>query len=163
MVEQQCCACTKTARAIVRPDLVDRDPRCPTVTPEPCITLLFPALFPQVPLYAVNQHLVTHTFQALDVGGTIVIHAFGAFYGLAASFVISYSQVCAMHRLTRSTRCDRQSCAWFWYVPPGAARSAPVGGERLVRAPGCVRMCCFNPSCGCTTPTEAALSAACRG
>ncbi|MEW5310031.1 MAG: hypothetical protein WDW38_001864 [Sanguina aurantia] len=46
----------------------------------------------QVPLYAVNQHLVTHTFQALDVGGTIVIHAFGAFYGLAASFVISYSQ-----------------------------------------------------------------------
>lgn len=48
----------------------------------------------QVPLYAVNQHLVTRTFQALDVGGTIVIHAFGAFYGLAASYVISYSQVC---------------------------------------------------------------------
>lgn len=43
----------------------------------------------QVPLYAVNQHLVVDKLKALDVGGSITIHAFGAYYGLAASMVLS--------------------------------------------------------------------------
>lgn len=45
-----------------------------------------------VPLYAVNQHLVFHTLGALDVGGSISVHAFGAYYGLAASLLISRKQ-----------------------------------------------------------------------
>ena len=43
----------------------------------------------QVPLYAINQHLVVDKLKALDVGGSITIHAFGAYYGLSASMVLS--------------------------------------------------------------------------
>ncbi|KAK9823721.1 hypothetical protein WJX72_004894 [[Myrmecia] bisecta] len=42
----------------------------------------------EVPLYAINQHLVFDTFKALDIGGSMSIHAFGAYYGLAASLVL---------------------------------------------------------------------------
>ena len=46
----------------------------------------------QVPLYAANQYLVVRVFKALDMGGTIVIHVFGAYYGLAASYMLSRRQ-----------------------------------------------------------------------
>ncbi|KAG5191251.1 Rh-like protein/ammonium transporter [Tribonema minus] len=49
-------------------------------------------LFLQTPVYALNQHLVVHTFEALDMGGTIVVHAFGCYYGLAASVALSRHQ-----------------------------------------------------------------------
>ena len=51
----------------------------------------------QVPLYAINQHLVVDKLNALDVGGSITIHAFGAYYGLAASLVLSISGSGADH------------------------------------------------------------------
>ena len=54
------------------------------VTPSQIIWIVFA----QTPLYAVNQHLVNYTFKALDIGGTICIHLFGAYYGLAISFMI---------------------------------------------------------------------------
>lgn len=40
----------------------------------------------QVPLYTLNASLAA-AFGALDVGGSITIHAFGAYYGLAATLV----------------------------------------------------------------------------
>lgn len=52
----------------------------------------------QVPLYAVNQHLVVDKLKALDVGGSITIHAFGAYYGLAASMVLSTAGSGVEHR-----------------------------------------------------------------
>eukprot|EP00611_Tribonema_gayanum_P002169 TRINITY_DN11586_c0_g1_i4.p1 TRINITY_DN11586_c0_g1~~TRINITY_DN11586_c0_g1_i4.p1 ORF type:complete len:500 (+),score=213.58 TRINITY_DN11586_c0_g1_i4:192-1691(+) len=55
-------------------------------------TQLLWMLFMQVPVYALNQHLVVKVFEALDMGGTIVIHAFGAYYGLAASAALSRRQ-----------------------------------------------------------------------
>lgn len=54
------------------------------VTPSQIIWIVFA----QTPLYAVNQHLINYTFKALDPGGTICIHLFGAYYGLAISFMI---------------------------------------------------------------------------
>ncbi|PNH10280.1 Ammonium transporter Rh type A [Tetrabaena socialis] len=57
----------------------------------------------QVPLYALNQRLVVHTFKALDMGGTIVIHLFGAYYGLAASLMLSRGQ--PLHGLTNPKNC----------------------------------------------------------
>lgn len=43
----------------------------------------------QVPPYALTAQLVADTWAALDVGGSITIHAFGAVYGLAASALLS--------------------------------------------------------------------------
>ena len=57
----------------------------PSTSPPPP-SRLSPA---QVPLYALNQHLVLYHWRALDMGGSIVIHMFGAYYGLAASLMIS--------------------------------------------------------------------------
>jgi ammonium transporter Rh len=45
----------------------------------------------EVPLYSANFYLVTKTIGTFDVGGSITIHAFGAFYGLAASYFLSRS------------------------------------------------------------------------
>lgn len=45
-----------------------------------------------MPLYGLNQYLVFNVIRALDVGGSITIHAFGAYYGLAASLVLSSRQ-----------------------------------------------------------------------
>ncbi|KAG5187042.1 hypothetical protein JKP88DRAFT_288384 [Tribonema minus] len=46
----------------------------------------------QTPVYALNQHLVIQTLGPLDMGGTIVVHAFGCYYGLAASVTLSRHQ-----------------------------------------------------------------------
>jgi len=43
----------------------------------------------QVPLYALNQHVCFVNLEALDMGGSITIHVFGAHYGLAASLMLS--------------------------------------------------------------------------
>ena len=45
--------------------------------------------FVMVPLYALNQQIVYASFKAIDEGGSISIHAFGAYFGLAASLVLS--------------------------------------------------------------------------
>ena len=45
--------------------------------------------FFMIPIYALNQQLVAVTFKAFDIGGSITIHAFGAYFGLAASLMLS--------------------------------------------------------------------------
>ena len=66
----------------------------------------------QVPLYAVNQQLVLSTFKAFDLGGSISIHAFGAYYGLAASLMLSRYALMLMlyHQLQARALCNPHTC-----------------------------------------------------
>ncbi|KAM6432782.1 ammonium transporter Rh type A [Rhynochetos jubatus] len=42
----------------------------------------------EVTIFACNEHLVTKVFQATDVGASMTIHAFGAYFGLAVTLVL---------------------------------------------------------------------------
>uniref|UniRef100_UPI00398E82D7 ammonium transporter Rh type A n=1 Tax=Pristiophorus japonicus TaxID=55135 RepID=UPI00398E82D7 len=51
------------------------------------VQLLIMTLF-EITIFAVNEHLVTGILQAKDVGASMTIHAFGAYFGLAVSRVL---------------------------------------------------------------------------
>jgi ammonium transporter Rh len=40
----------------------------------------------EVCFYCINEAILMNMFKVVDIGGSMVIHTFGAFYGLAASF-----------------------------------------------------------------------------
>ncbi|KFO91138.1 Ammonium transporter Rh type A, partial [Buceros rhinoceros silvestris] len=42
----------------------------------------------EITIFACNEHLVAEIFQATDVGASMTIHAFGAYFGLAAALVL---------------------------------------------------------------------------
>ncbi|XP_010080528.1 PREDICTED: ammonium transporter Rh type A [Pterocles gutturalis] len=42
----------------------------------------------EITIFAANEHLVTEIFQATDVGASMTIHAFGAYFGLAVALVL---------------------------------------------------------------------------
>lgn len=54
-------------------------------TPTQLIWMIFFEMF----WYAANEQVLTHQFKASDYGGSMVIHTFGAFFGLATSYVIT--------------------------------------------------------------------------
>ena len=39
--------------------------------------------------YTLNEELVYEVLHAIDAGGSTAIHAFGAYFGLSVSFIIS--------------------------------------------------------------------------
>merc|ERR1719247_736075 len=43
----------------------------------------------EIVVYAINFNIVAVEIGTLDVGGSLVIHAFGAYFGLACSYVVS--------------------------------------------------------------------------
>lgn len=46
--------------------------------------------------YCVNEQIVFGIFKVFDFGGSLTIHAFGAYYGLAVSFVLARKFVHAL-------------------------------------------------------------------
>ena len=55
-------------------------------------------MFFMVPAYFLNYWLVAYKIGAIDTGGTIFIHAFGAFFGFAVSWVLGHD---VNHRMKR--------------------------------------------------------------
>ena len=61
----------------------------PTLIRRLCLQLIWLCML-EVPAYALNQYLVLNVAKGIDAGGSICIHAFGAYYGLAASYYFSF-------------------------------------------------------------------------
>ncbi|NWX60506.1 RHAG protein, partial [Promerops cafer] len=57
----------------------------------------------EVTIFACNEHLVTKVFKATDVGASMTIHAFGAYFGLAAAFVLYRPGLTNKHENDEST------------------------------------------------------------
>ncbi|NWV12304.1 RHAG protein, partial [Ptilonorhynchus violaceus] len=57
----------------------------------------------EITIFACNEHLVTEVFQATDVGASMTIHAFGAYFGLAVAFVLYRPGLINKHEDDEST------------------------------------------------------------
>ncbi|XP_035176556.1 ammonium transporter Rh type A isoform X2 [Oxyura jamaicensis] len=57
----------------------------------------------EITIFACNEHLVTGIFKATDVGASMTIHAFGAYFGLAASLVLHRPGLKNKHENEEST------------------------------------------------------------
>ncbi|NWH34790.1 RHAG protein, partial [Chloropsis hardwickii] len=57
----------------------------------------------EITIFACNEHLVTKVFEATDVGASMTIHAFGAYFGLAAAFVLYRPGLTNKHENDEST------------------------------------------------------------
>ncbi|NXC53052.1 RHAG protein, partial [Aleadryas rufinucha] len=57
----------------------------------------------EITIFACNEHLVTKVLQATDVGASMTIHAFGAYFGLAAAFILYRPGLAKKHEDDEST------------------------------------------------------------
>ncbi|NXY10918.1 RHAG protein, partial [Pteruthius melanotis] len=57
----------------------------------------------EITIFACNEHLVTEVLEATDVGASMTIHAFGAYFGLAAAFVLYRPGLTKKHENDEST------------------------------------------------------------
>lgn len=86
----------------------------------------------EVPIYAVNAQIVSSYFGVLDVGGSITIHAFGAFFGLAAAYVLCPPGSGASHAKNGASYTSDMTAMFgtvflfiYWPSFNGALASAP--------------------------------------
>ncbi|KAM6139395.1 ammonium transporter Rh type A isoform 2-T2 [Phoenicopterus ruber ruber] len=57
----------------------------------------------EITIFACNEHLVTEIFQATDIGASMTIHAFGAYFGLAVTLVLYRPGLKKKHENEEST------------------------------------------------------------
>ncbi|XP_074942700.1 ammonium transporter Rh type A [Phalacrocorax aristotelis] len=57
----------------------------------------------EITIFACNEHLVTEVLQATDVGASMTIHAFGAYFGLAVTLVLYRPGLKTKHKNEEST------------------------------------------------------------
>ncbi|NXP12403.1 RHAG protein, partial [Thinocorus orbignyianus] len=57
----------------------------------------------EITIFACNEHLVAEIFKATDVGASMTIHAFGAYFGLAATLVLYRPGLKKKHENEEST------------------------------------------------------------
>ncbi|NXX73761.1 RHAG protein, partial [Urocolius indicus] len=57
----------------------------------------------EVTIFACNEHLVTNILQATDVGASMTIHAFGAYFGLAVTLILHRPGLKNKHENEEST------------------------------------------------------------
>ncbi|NWW60034.1 RHAG protein, partial [Ifrita kowaldi] len=57
----------------------------------------------EITIFACNEHLVTEVLQATDIGASMTIHAFGAYFGLAAAFILYRPGLTNKHENDEST------------------------------------------------------------
>ncbi|NXJ13793.1 RHAG protein, partial [Odontophorus gujanensis] len=59
--------------------------------------------FLEITVFAINEHLVTEIFQATDIGASMTIHAFGAYFGLAVALILYRPGLKNKHKNEEST------------------------------------------------------------
>jgi ammonium transporter Rh len=54
-------------------------------------------IFFEIIFYALNEAIAVKLYHAVDMGGSMIIHTFGAFFGLAASYFFHNRKAIAQH------------------------------------------------------------------
>jgi len=88
-----------------------------------------------IPGYAINLWLQTYKFQSVDIGGSMVIHAYGAYFGIAVSLVFSRASTRGHPNMTSSYTSDifaMIGTLFLWLYWP-SFNSALAPAERELR------------------------------
>ncbi|NXF96333.1 RHAG protein, partial [Eubucco bourcierii] len=90
----------------------------------------------EITIFACNEHLVTEIFQATDVGASMTIHAFGAYFGLAATLVLYRPALKNKHENQESTYHSDLSAMigtlflWLFWPSFNSAIALPSGQDK---------------------------------
>ncbi|KAK3851469.1 hypothetical protein Pcinc_041890 [Petrolisthes cinctipes] len=103
----------------------------------------------EIPLFAINEVIGRSVFGAIDMGDSMFVHAFGAYYGLAASLVL-YRHDASTHKEGSSYTSDlfaMVGTVFLWiYWPSFNAGAAPGDDQHraIVNTYISLAACCFT-------------------